>query len=555
MIARILDGVIVVLGAVLLLIAATGGVDLELGVLRLRLHDWIRPAALLGLAAMVRGFVWRSHPSRPSHLSLLALLLAVAGMYALHHVRVAGGLDSYGYVSTAHRIASGRLREAEPLAEILPFENAIRAAAPLGHVAGPDGRSSVPRFPLGLPLVMALFTVFGPAGPFFVPLVMAYGAVAIAYRLALDRSASPDRAIGLFAAVLVAVDPLFASSAIQPMSDVPATFWMLAAVWLALGQSRRSRHVAAGLCAGMALLTRPVLLPAIFTLVLVSADTRKLRQILPLAATVAVFIAVQLVMNAMLYGGPTMSGYGTTSHMFEVSASRAMANASSFGRWLTYSHTPLFWLLWPGALYVLRRDRWAWQVSAIAAAAAAPYLFYMVFDDWQASRFLLPAIVLVLILFARAVARLVYSPTHPSHLTHLTHLIVLAAAFACAISSHVFLRREGIYTLPTLEAKYALVGEWFKTNTSERAVVLAGLHSGTIRMYGGRATVRWDEIPEHALGAALRALIDAGYEPFLALDLPTEPPLFGERFIWQASGAEPIARVRVVTIYRFVSAY
>jgi hypothetical protein len=172
-----------------------------------------------------------------------------------------------------------------------------------------------------------------------------------------------------------------------------------------------------------------------------------------------------------------------------------------------------------------------------------------VFDDWQASRFLLPAIALVLVLFARAMTVAV-GPTRVAGA-----VAIAAIAFACAISSHIFLRREGIYMLATLEAKYALVGEWFKTNTSEHAVVLAGLHSGTIRMYGDRVTIRWDELPEHALTDTLRALIAAGYEPFLALDSPTEPPLFEERFKSQTAGAEPVARVRVVTIYRFVSAY
>jgi hypothetical protein len=253
---------------------------------------------------------------------------------------------------------------------------------------------------------------------------------------------------------------------------------------------------------------------------------------------------VQIALNWALYGGMTASGYGSTSHMFELSASRLAANVSNFGKWLTYSHTPLFWLLWPGALFVLRRDRWAWQLSAVAAAAAAPYLFYIVFDDWESPRFLLPSIALITILSVRAL----------SHLFH-SHLVVFAIAFVCATASHRFLEREGIYRLATLEAKYALVGEWFKRNTSERVVVLAGLHSGPIRLYGERATIRWDQIPEQSLTATLRSLIAAGYEPYLALDLPTEPPLFEKRFITQPMNAEQIARIRVVNIYKFMSAY
>ena len=116
---------------------------------------------------------------------LVAILIASAGVYLHHHVRIAGGLDSYGYVSTAKLIAAGRLSEPQPLAQVLPFENALSAATPLGHVPRADGEASVPRFPIGLPLVMAAFSVFGPQGPFFVPLVMALAALALMFALTL----------------------------------------------------------------------------------------------------------------------------------------------------------------------------------------------------------------------------------------------------------------------------------------------------------------------------------------------------------------------------------
>lgn len=578
MIARALDGVVMLLTAAILLIAATGGIDFGLGPLHVRLHDWTRPLAILGVAIAARIWLARRAPVTPFALDapdapiapapiapvvargMLALLLAAAGVYAHAHIRVAGGLDSYGYVSAAHLVASGRLREAQPLAAVLPFDNAMSAAAPLGHVPSADGRTSVPRFPLGLPIVMALFTMFGSSGPFFVPLLMAYAAIVLAYLLGRDAGAAGTirHAPGLFAAALVAVDPLFAAYAIQPMSDVPATGWMLAAVWAARDTNKGLRPlfggIGAGVCAGMAILTRPALLPAIIVLVLVTAGRKRSRLVM-FGGTVAAFIALQLALNVALYGGLGASGYGSPSHMFELSLPRLVANASNFGKWLTYSHTALFWLLWPGALFVLRRQPSAWHMSAVAAAAAIPYLFYLVFDDWESSRFLLPSIALILILFARAVAHLFSATPRLARAEGSSHVFMLAMAFACAAASHRFLDREGIYRLPTLEAKYALAGEWFKANTSERVVVLAGLHSGTIRLYGERATIRWDQIPEQALTATLRALIDAGYEPYLALDLPSEPPLFEERFRKQPPHAEQIARVRVVNIYKLVSAY
>ena len=359
---------------------------------------------------------------------------------------------------------------------------------------------------------------------------------------------APNHEAGLLAAVLVAVDPLFAAYAMQPMSDVPATCWLLAAIWITYEKGRQTPFVAGGVCAGMAILTRPALLPAVIVLL---AGLRQGK------------MHPSPFCGRGVRGGAARAQLGTlrrdcwrraTDRRRTCSScrlSRLAANVSNFGKWLTYSHTPLFWLLWPGALFVLRHDRWAWQLSAVAAAAAAPYLFYIVFDDWESSRFLLPSIALITILSVRALSR-AQSPALGA-LRRAGRVLVIA--FACATASHRFLEREGIYRLATLEAKYALVGEWFKRNTSERVVVLAGLHSGSIRLYGERATIRWDQIPEQSLTATLRSLIAAGYEPYLALDLPTEPPLFEKRFITQSMNAEQVARVRVVNIYKFMSVY
>ena len=564
MTARAFDALVVLSIAALLLVAAIGGVDLDMPWTRVRLHDWTRPFVLLVVAAGVRGWMARSRPDwRQAWLTsictsgMVGVIVAAIAIYLSAHVRVAGGLDSYGYVSSAQLLAAGRLSQPRPLAEVLPFDRPMRAAAPLGYVPSGDGRSSVPRFPLGLPFVMAAFAIVDPRGPFFVPLAMACVAIGLAF--ALGRRASvayPGPGTGLLAAVLVAIDPLFAAYAMQPMSDVPATAWLLASIWASADMDEEPSPAlgwlaAAGFFGGMAILTRPALAPAVAVLIWIRARRRITRSSIVLASAAAALVALQLALNLALYGGIAVSGYGSASYMFELSGSRLLANIANFGKWLTYSHTALFWLLWPGSMWVLRKDRSAWNLSAIAVAAALPYLFYIVFDDWESSRFLLATIVIVLILTAQACSMVLRQfarrPVHAS--------VMFVLALSCAAASHRFLEREGIYGRPSLEEKYRLVGEWFKSNTSERVVVLSGLHSGTIRMYGDRDTVRWDEIPEHDLTATLRALIDAGREPYLALDLPSEPPLFEARFRGQPLHMEQIARVRVVNIYRFMSAY
>ena len=151
-------------------------------------------------------------------------------------------------------------------------------------------------------------------------------------------------------------------------------------------------------------------------------------------------------------------------------------------------------------------------------------------------------IALIVILFARAFASMLPGPA------------VAVIALALASGSHRFLEREGIYRLASLEAKYQLVGDWFKNNTSDRAVVFASLHSGSIRMYGARQTMRWDLLPPDALDSTVRELEAAAFEPYLALDLPSEPSAFQERFSGESVRIEPIGRVRVVNLYRLMSA-
>jgi hypothetical protein len=565
-IQRALDALIVLLVACLLYIAAFGGIEIPLGAIRIGVHEWIRPAVLLGVALAARaGLVRFAHwgagaPSAPllspALLALLALLLAIVVAYAQHHVRVAGGLDSYGYVSAASLLASGHLSEPQRLVTLLPFDEASRAGAPLGYVPRVDQHTNVPRFPLGLPFVMALFTVFGSGGPFFVPLLMAFGTMALACVLVQDSDAGTDRGmgaavVGVYAAVLVAADPLMVHYGVQPMSDVPAVFWLIAALWLRLHHPERA--FGSGLCAGMAVLTRPALLPAAFVIGLVTTNWKSVRHTVGFAVSLGVLICIQAILNRTLFGSFADSGYGPASHLFEISSNRIIANATNFSKWLTYSHSAFVWLLWPAGVVMLRGAKWAWQVSAVAAAAAAPYFFYLVFDDWESSRFLLPTLALVLILFARG--------TYAELSRHrqsagLLAPVLLVLSFSWAIASHHFLEREGVYRFASVEAKYALVGEWFKSHTPVRTVVLAALHSGSIRFYGERETIRWDEIPSDKLEATIRNLRSAGYDPYLALDLPSEPALFQARFgSTIAPAIEQIARVRVVNIYRFVSAH
>ena len=372
---------------------------------------------MLLLAALLAARAWVAaiNAADIATRGLLALILATTAIYATYHVRVCGGLDSYGYVSASSLIASGHLTAPQPLVTYLPFESASTAVAPLGYVAGPDGHTEVPRFP-----------AWPPDGDGAVQDVWPDRAIlrAAGHGLRDDRADFSARAgYGWeYARGIVHGGDFRGRSAVcrlQHSADERCARHVLApgdTLAPALTSERLERTnanrrwiidpaILAGLCAGMAFLTRPVLLGAAGIIGIVTLD-RPWRETVRYGATLLVFIVVQMVINHALYGDVLLSGYGPASYMFEFSHSRLAANLANFRQSLPYSHTPVIWILWPGA-GDFRRQKWAWQLSAVAAAAGFPYLFYLVFEGWESLRFLLPTIALVFILASGAVGEVV----------------------------------------------------------------------------------------------------------------------------------------------------
>ena len=97
----------------------------RLGLLRVRLHDWTRPLALLVLAVASRAWAVARH-ARAGRGSATRRCIVLrrdtwdardaarqrGRLLCTHHVRVAGGLDSYGYVSTAQSAGVGQAQRA-----------------------------------------------------------------------------------------------------------------------------------------------------------------------------------------------------------------------------------------------------------------------------------------------------------------------------------------------------------------------------------------------------------------------------------------------------------
>jgi 4-amino-4-deoxy-L-arabinose transferase-like glycosyltransferase len=376
---------------------------------------------------------------------------------------------------------------------------------------------------------------------FFVAPLMGAATLLLVYRLACEWY---DADTALLASALVAWNPLFITYAKQPMSDVPATMWMVLALFLAF-RSTPFTAVGAGLAAGAAVITRPALVVAAAVIPLVAhRGERALQRALLAAAAVGAGVAVQMAIHNHLFGSPFSSGYGPAQNLFSIDHFRT--NLGIFARHLWSVAGPL-WLLGLFLGILAARPEPRGKPAALFGAVAAPYLFYLPFDHWETLRFLLPGLVPLTVLVADGLIKIARWPLNRA----------AAAAITCALLAIVIwrsedlLRNSSVWDVAALEQRYPLAGEWVNVNTPAGSVVLANQHSGSLRWYGKRETLRWDVIaPEH-LAAVVRDLESHGATVYVALE-GAEVEMFDGRFasVIDQLRVDHVGRIRNVQFRR-----
>jgi hypothetical protein len=528
-------------------VATTGGIDAEIGDLPVRSRSWQRPVAialLLALAGVIRARAWiPSVTTGVARVLPLALACWSAAAAVALGTFAAGGADSYGYISQAELLVQGRLTMNAGQWPEFRWPDVPRTLTPLGYTAGPAPGVYAPIYPPGLPLVMAVFRLVHPLGVFFVGPLCAAAAVWLCARLGREMN---DDVAGAAAAVLLSFSPTFLFQSLQPMSDVPVTAAWMAALVLAR-QSWRGSAVWAGVFASIAILIRPNLAPLSALVIAASADARRLRG--PVATTVAMIPGVALLcaIQYVRFGSPVGSGYGSFDQLF--SLDNIVPNLALYPRWLMDLHTPfiVLWLLAP--LWILRAPirvrRFAWCGYAFCLAVVLAYLPYASFrpEEWLYTRFLLPAIPLMLLfgmlLVLQGLRRTAPRAAEPAAL-------LLAAGLATWTGLTATSR--GLLALRAIEQRYPLVGEYVRDHLPASAFVVAMQHSGSIRHYAGRGTLRWDLLDPASLDRAVRELRDAGHDPFLIVDAGEEAD-FRNRFA--PAGQNSIDRLMLIaTIHR-----
>jgi len=481
-------------GAVLLLLAQTFWFPQE------SVHDFTRAIAFLRTRAA-------------------AIALALAAALTVHGIALgtfaAGGADQYGYVSQAYGWASGTLPRSTPLPLTLPVPESDLIQMPLGYTRGTQLHTMVPTYAPGLPLLMAAATVAGPCGPFFVVPLCGGLFVWWTYLLGLRAAGSLT---GALAAVTVAGSPVVLYQNLNPMSDVPAGAFWTGALTFALGSRRRDTATSAILTA-IGLLIRPNLLllvgvPLLAVLLVSSGRERWLRGALFCAPAFVVAIAIA-ALNTYWYGAPSKSGYGDASALY--AWSNVWPNAKLYGSWLRASETPAVLVAVLAFLPMVLRglNRTAIGMCALMTLiAVGSYLGYFQFDVWWYLRFFLPAGGAFAVLVASGFVALARLPPAP------IGRVAAAVAFALFLAARIsFAEDNGSFgSMREGERRYIDVGEFVERHLPENAALFSMQHSGSLRFYSGRLTLRYDWLRKEWARDVPAAVEHAGYHPFLVID-------------------------------------
>jgi hypothetical protein len=338
-----------------------------------------------------------------------------------------------------------------------------------------------------------------------------------------------------------------------PMTDVPVAAAWAVAFYLLFGSSFRAA-AGAGLAAGMAALIRPnlaplVALPVLWLLVGVwrshgGERARAARRIAAFLAGVAPGAIALALFNWRLYGSPLQSGYADAGAFF--SRAHIWPNLSNYSSWFVDSQTPLavagvLALLLPIArLWPRVPDRGVVVVSALfVAGMVAEYAVFLVFDAWWYLRFLLacwPFIMLGLAMVLLAAVRWSGRP--------MLKIVVAIAVLILGMRGVRVASERFAFELWQGEHRYVSAAKVVQSVTDANSVVLSIQHSGSVRYYAGRVSIRFDAIERRWLDRAVAWMGERGLHVYLLAE-DWEIPTFRQMF----AGQRTLARLDAPPIF------
>ena len=540
-----------------------GGYDGTLAGVRVSTNEPLRPLLIAAFAFslfILSGGVWSSAARigavgrrTPPVLWAIGLAASVTAAGFIFSTTAASGSDSFGYVSQADRWLQGNPRIEQPFMAEIPWPSRLWSFAPLGYrpIEEPGQWAIVPTYSAGLPLIMAAAKWVGGQCALFAIVPISGGLFVLATYGLGRRFGSP--AVGLIAAWLVATSPALLFMLMWPMTDVPvAAAWAISLYFLF---GHRRRDVAfSGVAAAIAVMIRPnlvVLVPILAMWYVVRrnrtdgtevgvplrSDLRPLRDLVLFSLAVAPGVAITAAVNNYLYGSPLTSGYGGLSGMFD--AANVVPNLQRYFRWFAESHAyvPLVGM---AALFVPARWLWSreasegrdnrrglWIAVAFTVALWGLYVTYLVFEEWWYLRFVLASWPFIMI-GVGAVAVALLRRRHP-----LVSMLVIGTITGVGIANYRYAISQSAFELWQGERRYVSAGRLVGHVTEPTSVIFSLQHSGSVRYYSGRISLRFDNLDRDWLDRAVAWLDSRGVSSYLLVE-DWEEPQFRRHFAGQA---------------------
>jgi hypothetical protein len=429
----------------------------------------------------------------------------------LYSTDVAGGSDSYGYVSEAVRLSHGRLYESENVFSLFGLPENAERTHPLGYIEKGD-QGTVPIYPFGYPLIMAAFIkVFGLHGAYWVTPLLAAGTILLTYWLGRACIGRPG---GVIAAGFVLFLPNFLFSSFSPMSDVPATFFsVLVLVSLLVLRPSPLADLFLGASLGFGVWVRPNMILLVLPVIVWFVIRKEWLRLLRFSLGISPFILVEGLVNGYLYGSPWRTGYGTihTSESFSNMLDRGIRHLMRLHD--QQADLGLFLLILGLLLGRLSFNRRLLLVCILLVFLGF-FAWYPIDDTWWYFRFLLPAMPAVAVLETSFLLHFISTGQLKRW-----HIALLMSGFAVfAWNSINYADTNLVFELQKGEAKFPKAAQMVIRHVKLPALILARQHSGSLRFYTGIPTTRCDLTSGKGHLEKIQTIKKAGGHVYLLLD-------------------------------------
>jgi hypothetical protein len=159
------------------------------------------------------------------------------------------------------------------------------------------------------------------------------------------------------------------------------------------------------------------------------------------------------------------------------------------------------------------------------------YLLYSPFDNWTYTRFLLPGIPLLVLLGAWALFSLARQLRSPA-----AQVVAVGVLVCIGLGWVDYAVQERVFRTEQVESRYIAVGKYVALSTPEQTLVISMQHSGSVRYYGNRKTLRYDWMNGRTLTDAIDWMKSTNRPALIVLE-DWEEPRFRTRFQGQAWGS------------------